>query len=212
MKRIETQPVYAQVAYDIAAKITAGELAEGQRFSGRSLMGSRYGVSPETIRRALLLLSDMGIITIRQNVGSEVCSRDRAMDYVRHYESDKDLRALKARLKELTEQRDQLNRQIGDTFTRITDLEERFKHSDQLRTYEFPLSPDSRAAGRSIGALQFRQRTGGTVVAVRQGPELRLSPGPDTVLGPGDVLVVACGVADLSRVGQLVGAEREDDE
>ena len=32
---------------------TAGELREGQRFTGRSLMGSQYGVSSETIRRAM---------------------------------------------------------------------------------------------------------------------------------------------------------------
>ena len=71
--KIQTKPpIYLQVAYDIAAKIATGVLAEQERFSGRSLMSSQYGVSPETIRRALRLLSDMGIIAVQENVGSQV--------------------------------------------------------------------------------------------------------------------------------------------
>lgn len=75
-------PVYAQIAYDIAAKIACGEIKEQERFSGRSLMGAQYRVSPETIRRAMRLLSDMGITEIRENVGSVVLSKARAVEYV----------------------------------------------------------------------------------------------------------------------------------
>ena len=65
MKNNATPPIYSQVAFDIATKIATGELEEGQKFTGRSLMSSQYGVSPETIRRALKQLSDM-----------EMCIRD----------------------------------------------------------------------------------------------------------------------------------------
>jgi K+/H+ antiporter YhaU regulatory subunit KhtT len=205
MRASEHPPIYSQVAYDIAAKIMEGELQEGQRFSGRSLMGPQYGVSPETIRRALRLLSDMGIIQVQQNVGSVVSSRRRAAEYVEQYQVGKDLRGLKLRLKKLVSQRDQLNEEINDTFRHITDLEERFQHSDRLRTYEFPLAQGGTAAGRSIGELSFRQRTGATVVAVRRVGEILLSPGPELVLEPEDVLVVACAVADIGRVSELLG-------
>ena len=52
-------------------------------------------------------------------------------------------------------------------------------------------------AGRSIGELQFRQKTGATIVAVRKGEELLLSPGPATPLQGGDVVVVACELTQL---------------
>ena len=82
MRQSNTPPVYAQVAFDIAAKIASGELKEGDRFSGRSLMSSRYGVSTETIRRAIGHLSDLGIVSVKNNIGSTVLSQKRAAEYV----------------------------------------------------------------------------------------------------------------------------------
>ena len=192
MKHTQSPPIYLQVAYDIAAKIAAQELKEGQRFTGRSLMGSQYNVSPETIRRAMRLLSDVGIISIQQNVGSVVASRARALEYIERAKADTNLRALKHQLQSLIEQRDQLNGQINDTFERICNLEERFHHSDQFRTYEFTLAP-------------VRWRTGATVIAVRRGDEMEISPGPQTALQAGDTLLVACNLTDISRVEELLG-------
>ncbi|MEG1849620.1 MAG: TrkA C-terminal domain-containing protein, partial [Oscillospiraceae bacterium] len=200
MKSSVNPPVYSQVAYDIAAKIASGEIKQGERFTGRSLMGSQYGVSAETIRRALRLLSDMGIVSIQQNVGSVALSARRAADYVEQYKAGKDLRTLKGELRELIARRDALNGQIIDTIDLITDLSERFRRSDLLRTYEFPIGETSRIIGQSIGGLQFRQKTGATIVAIRHGEEITLSPGPRAVLQPGDVLVLACDISSISRV------------
>ena len=64
-------------------------------------------------------------------------------------------------------------------------------------------------AGRSIGELQFRQKTSATIVAVRKGEEILLSPGPQTVLSAGDVLVVACELSQLEAVCRLLGYPAE---
>ena len=210
MKRLEQTPVYSQVAYDIAVKISAGEIREGQRFTGRSLMGSQYGVSSETIRRAMRHLGDMGIISVQPNVGSTVLSQKRAMEYVEQYQSGKDLRALKARLHDMVARRDQLNGEINDTVRQIIDLGERFRRSDRLRTYEFSVAPGTAAAGHSIGDLDFRRKTGATIVAVQKGDELLLSTGPGTSLQPGDVVVVACELSQLIQVSELLGPSTGD--
>ena len=68
-KNTVVQPVYSQVALDLAAKIAAGEYAEGMRLSGRSTLASHYGVSPETIRRAVYLLKDMDVLEITKGSG-----------------------------------------------------------------------------------------------------------------------------------------------
>ena len=49
----EKASAYARIALDIAQRISRGELKENTRIYGRSIMASEYGVSPETIRRAL---------------------------------------------------------------------------------------------------------------------------------------------------------------
>ena len=204
MKQTYQTPVYEQVAFDIAAKIAAGELKEGDRFSGRSLMGSQYRVSAETIRRALGHLGDLGILCVKSNSGTTVLSQRRAAEYVEQHQANRDLLALKARLRELVAQRDALNAEINATFQQISDLMERFHSSDRLRTYEFRIRPDSAAVGRTLGELCFRQRTGATIVAVCQGGGVQLSPGPGVVLGPGDTLVVACELAQAEQVTRLL--------
>ena len=208
MKQSATPPIYSQVAFDIASKIVSGEIKVGERFTGRSLMGSQYGVSAETIRRAMRLLGDMGIVSTQNNVGSTVLSQKRAVEYVDQYQAYSDLRALKASLREMVAKRDQLNAEINQTFSRMMDLSERFRSSDRLRTYEFQVS-EGPMAGRSICELQFRQKTSATIVAVRKGEEILLSPGPQTVLSAGDVLVVACELSQLEAVSRLLGYPAE---
>lgn len=210
VRRSAVPPVYSQVAFDIAVKIAAGELKEGERFTGRSLMGAQYGVSSETIRRALNHLSDLGIIEVQATVGSRVLSKKRAMEYVEQYQTGKDLRSLKARMAELVRQRDALNEEINRVFAQISDLWERFQSSDRFRTYEFKVGEDGPAAGRTIGELQFRQRTGATVVAVqrKEDGEMELSPGPQAVLSPGDVLIVACELSQVEQVRNLMEGEK----
>ena len=139
--------------------VSSGEIREGERFIGRSLMGSQYGVSSETIRRAMRHLSDMGIISVQNNVGSTVLSQKRAREYVEQYQEDKDLRALKAELREMLAQRDTLNEKINATVQRIIDLGERFWRSDRMRTYEFRVS-DGPAAGQSIMRQNHRENKG----------------------------------------------------
>ena len=57
MKNVMRQTVvpaqYLQIALDLAGRVARGELPEGSRVYGRSIMASEYSVSPETIRRAL---------------------------------------------------------------------------------------------------------------------------------------------------------------
>lgn len=80
MRQAGNPPVYEQVAFDIAAKIASGELKEGDRFFGRSLLSSQYGVSFETVRRTVGLLNDLGIVSIKNNIGSTVTSQNARSD------------------------------------------------------------------------------------------------------------------------------------
>ncbi|WMJ83899.1 TrkA C-terminal domain-containing protein [Oscillospiraceae bacterium LTW-04] len=209
MKTQKKPPIYLQVAYDIASKIATGVLAEQERFSGRSLMSSQYGVSPETIRRALRLLSDMGIITIQENVGSQVLSKRRAMEYVEHYEMGRDLLKLKCELNQMMTQRRQIDERISDIIGQITDLSDRFRNSDRLRTYKFVVDEEAEIEGKSIFNIGFRKNTGATIVAVQRGDEIMLSPKPQTVLKNQDVLVIACDVTSVDGVASFISAKKQ---
>ena len=53
MREMTVPAQYLQIAADVASRVAAGDLPEGERLFGRSVMASEYGVSPETIRRDL---------------------------------------------------------------------------------------------------------------------------------------------------------------
>ena len=56
MEKMAATSQYLHIARDLAARIAKGEFPEGGKLFGRSMLASEYGVSPETIRRALRLL------------------------------------------------------------------------------------------------------------------------------------------------------------
>lgn len=60
----DSLPQYMQIALSIAGRIAGGDVPEGAKISGRSKLSSEYNVSPETIRKAVRLLSDMRVVDV----------------------------------------------------------------------------------------------------------------------------------------------------
>lgn len=65
---------YLRVADDIASRITSGELAPGARLRGERDLAGYYGVSYGTVRRAMEVLRDRGLITTIHGRGTFVSS------------------------------------------------------------------------------------------------------------------------------------------
>jgi K+/H+ antiporter YhaU regulatory subunit KhtT len=203
MRGNSNPPVYSQVAYDIATKIAKGTLKEKTKFSGRSLMSTEYRVSQETIRRALKQLADLGIVEIQAS-GAVVISQNKATGYIEKFQSSRDLLFLKKELRKLLAERDQLNQKILQHIELITDLNERFTSSDPLKNYEFEVLPNSQLIGKTIGESEFRKLTKATIVAIRSQDQINLSPDPNTIFNPYDILVVAGNPTIIERVKELI--------
>ena len=78
----DSLPQYMQIALSIAGRIAGGDVPEGTKISGRSKLSSEYNVSPETIRKAVRLLSDMRVVDVREKSGVYVLSADNARRYL----------------------------------------------------------------------------------------------------------------------------------
>ena len=205
MKQTVVPSQYLQIALDIARRIAKGELPEGQRVYGRSVMASEYNVSPETIRRALRLLSDMKVVEVKPQSGVVVLSADSARRYIENFEESADVRALRQQLKDLLAEYADLSRRLSDTVTALVKSRDTFAASGEpLPNYEVPVPTDSPLIGRSIGELKFWQSTGGTIVAIRRGQTVILSPGPYAQLYGGDVIVLVGSPAAAEAAHRLV--------
>lgn len=199
---------YLQIALDIAGRIAKGDLPEGSRLYGRSVLASEYSVSPETIRRALRLLADMKVVEIKPQSGAVVLSADSARRYIENFSGAADARALRKQIRDLLGEYAELNRKMSDAVAALIKNRETFSAAEEpLPNYEVQVPVDSPLLGKSIGDLKFWQSTGGTIVAIRRGPAVILSPGPYAELYGGDVIVLVGSPAAAQAARRFVSAK-----
>ncbi|AWU42370.1 GntR family transcriptional regulator [Erysipelothrix rhusiopathiae] len=198
------QARYQQIALDIAARIARNDLREGERISGRSILSSEYGVSPETIRRAMSLLEEVEVVHVANNYGVIIGSKEAAIAYLDSFSSVTDVTQLKHRLNALMDKRHEIDEEIRTIISQIVDLSGRFSFSDPLKRFEFTLHSGSKLIGQTIGSSAFYQTTKMTIIALNRQGTMILSPGPDAIFEENDVLVVVGHVADVVKVEMLV--------
>jgi GntR family transcriptional regulator len=63
------EPKYQRIAEELRRRVAAGELAAGRLLPSESALGEAYAASRVTVRRALELLRDEGLVDARQGFG-----------------------------------------------------------------------------------------------------------------------------------------------
>jgi GntR family transcriptional regulator len=72
MRRAAGEPLYAQVARDLATRIRQGTLGPGHRLPAEPALARAYGVNRLTVREALTSLTRQGLVRRVQGIGSFV--------------------------------------------------------------------------------------------------------------------------------------------
>jgi len=70
--------MYQQVAEHLAARIEAGELAPGSKLPPERDLAEQYGVAYNTMRSAMEILRDRGLVVTMHGRGTYVAERDGA--------------------------------------------------------------------------------------------------------------------------------------
>ncbi len=197
-------PIYSQIALDIALRISQGELRENTKVYGRSVMASEYGVSPETIRRAMKLLEEMKVVETRQSSGSVVVSADNAKAYVRKFGEQNEIRTHQKNLTSLLTKQESLCRQIAEAAGAIIRINEKFSKTSPFPNYQVKVGESSPLIGQTLGELRFWQQTSATVIAIRREDKIILSPGPYASIQAGDTLVFIGDVKCVETVSAFI--------
>ena len=183
-------PQYMRIARSIAQRIADGELQEGEKLSGRSKLSSEYNVSPETIRKAVQVLQDRAVVNVREQSGVYVLSAAQARQCLGSFKDGGGLIGKKYQLRQLLEQQQALGRELQELCSSILDeMILPAQAAQSLPNYCVRIPEDWDGAGKSLGALKFWRATGATVVAIRRSGQEIVSPGPDTELRCGDLLI-----------------------
>lgn len=184
-----TIPRYLKIAVDLSSRIASGEILEAQRLKGRSVLSTEYGVSPETVRRALSILSDKGVVEVNLGSGAVVISREKAVRFVKSFKDDESVSELRAQLARMFEKRKSMDDDIMAMTARIIDLY-RSMRNDLITPVEIGIPKGSGIIGKSIRNLRIWDHTGATVVGIMQGNNLIISPGSYYEFSPDDRILI----------------------
>lgn len=183
-----TSPRYQQIAADLAAKIANDHYSIGEKIYARSSIASQYSVSSETARRAIHVLSDMGIVETARGSGVTIKSKDNAVKFVKQYYDIKSINDIKKDIIEYLDQMDKDNKKLKRSVNELLDKTERFKDINPFNPFEIPITSNSKYTGMNISEINFWHNTGATIIAIKKNDVLLLSPGPYATLDVGNIL------------------------
>ncbi|MDR1559737.1 MAG: GntR family transcriptional regulator [Clostridiales bacterium] len=182
-----TNSVYRKISIDIARDIANGKYMEGQKLYGRSMLASQYKVSPETIRKAVYILKDMGILDTERGSGVEVVSVSTAKEFVQRYNEVENLTVIKSEITQWAQKQVKETSDIINKIRYIVDAAERFRSVSPFTPYEIVITAESTVIGKTLDELRFWHNTGGTIIAMRRDENLIVSPGPYATFNAGDI-------------------------
>lgn len=184
-----TIPRYLKIAVDLSARIASGEIPEGERLKGRSVLSTEYKVSPETIRRAVSILSDKKVVAINLGSGIVVSSREKAIHFVKSFKDDESIAEIRLSLSQMVEKRKQLDESIMSMTEQIIDMY-KYRRTDLVTPVEIQIPAGSKIVGKSIGELEVWHNTGATIIGIIQDKKIIISPGPYYEFGPADKILI----------------------
>lgn len=196
--------IYRSIALDLAQRIINGDLPEGTKFSGRTLLAGQYNVSPETIRKAIALLKDENVVDVSQGKEVRVVSRELAYSFIERYKNVESVYSLRQDIEILLAQKRSIDLRLEEVLADIINYSDRLRNLTPYNPVEVEVAPDSHAVGRTIAELRLWQHTAATVVAIRRGTRIMVSPGPSAIVEAYDRLVLVGDSGVLERTMQYL--------
>lgn len=183
-----TNPRYQQIATDIASKIVDKRYNVGEKIYARSSIASQYGVSSETARRAICILSDLKIVDTTKGSGVVIKSYENALKFIRQYNDIQTIHNLK---KEIMDSVDRQSKEIdyfNQCLAKLTDYTDRFRSSNPFIPSELEITSKTPYLNKTIEGVNFWHNTTATIIAIKRNDTLIMSPGPYAMFLEYDIL------------------------
>ncbi|MFA9465297.1 MAG: TrkA C-terminal domain-containing protein [Velocimicrobium sp.] len=197
-------PRYQQIAIDIASKIVEKHYKIGEKIYARSYIASQYGVSSETARRALCILSDLNIVEITKGSGVIIKSYENALAFIHQYNNAQTVNELKHEMLESIERQSNEMEFFSSCLTKLIEKTERFRYTNPFSPFEIKITNVTPYLNQTIGEVNFWQNTFATITAIKRNDTLVLSPGPYAVFLEHDIFYFIGDENSLERVKNYI--------
>lgn len=197
-------PVYQQIAADVASKIANGFYEVGEKIYTRSVLASQYGVSPETARRAMCILSDMDIVDTTRGSGVIIKSSENAIKFVKQYDDVKTVNDLKNNILNSLERQKTENDYLKEQLVELINKTERFKSINPFMPFEISISKETPYIEKTVAEINFWHNTSATIICIKRNERLEMSPGPYAVLRENDIFYFVGDESCYDRVNKFI--------
>ena len=167
-------------------------------------LATQYGVSSETARRAIAVLQDLEIVEATKGSGVVIKSYEKAANYIKQFLDVQSIYQIQL------EVIDSINRQkkeldmLKDITERLVNRTERFRSVNPFVPFQVDLTEDSPYISKTIGEINFWHHTMATIVGIKRGEELILSPGPYATFELNDIIYFIGNDECIERVNNYL--------
>lgn len=189
MAKERSTPRYIKIAQDVCGKILTGEYPEGTLLKGRSILGASYGVSPETVRKALNILEKEKVVSSKRGVGVFVDSVLHAQEFANKHKAETQIKDKYANLEKLLAEQKEIEEKV---YNAINDMKDSFTYqtTEAIKFSKVEIPQNSWINGKSVGDVYFYNYTEATIVAIIGADNItKQSVGPDFILHAGDKII-----------------------
>ncbi|MGE7839291.1 TrkA C-terminal domain-containing protein [Lysinibacillus sp. NPDC093712] len=194
------QPKYQQIAVDLASKIVEKKYQIGDKIYARSSLASQYNVSAETARRAIAVLQDLEIVEASKGSGVIIKSYEMAARFVRQFQDVQSVHELQNELLISIQKQQHELLHLQEKTKQLISRTEHFRSVNPFIPYQIEMTAESPCIHQTLQELNFWQNTSSTIVGIRRGNELLLSPGPYASFEEGDIIYFIGNDESLGRV------------
>lgn len=200
------QPKYQLIAEDVATKIVEGKYVVGEKIYARSSLASHYGVSSETTRRAIAVLQDLNIVEATKGSGVVIVSYENAAQFVHRLTDVKSVRELQRELEQSIQKQKQELTNLQEGLSEFVSRTNRLQSINPFVPYQVEITDECPFLSKSVGEINFWQQTGGTIIGIKKGEDIIISPGPYAELRAGDILYFVGNEKSYSTVKQFLNS------
>lgn len=206
-KKIQVkQPKYQLIAEDIATKIVECKYVVGEKIYARSSLASHYGVSPETTRRAIAVLQDLDIVESTKGSGVVIVSYENAAQFVRRLTDVKSVRELQREIEQNIQKQKKELTNLQESLSEFVSRTSRLQSINPFVPFQLEITEACPFLEKSVGEINFWQQTGGTIIGIKKGEDIIISPGPYAELRAGDIVYFVGNDNCFSTVKQFLNS------
>ena len=200
-------PSYQKIAVDIAEDITDGRYVVGQKILGRSTLASQYKVSSETIRKAVCILQDIGIVTVTKGSGIVISSVENAVKFIGQYQTVRSVGDIRRDVANWANRQKEEREELLANIEKLLEITERYEEMNPFLPHRLQITETMKNIGKKSSEIMFWQNTGATIIAIKRNKEIILSPGPYAEFHVHDIIYFIGEKESYDRVKKLFTGE-----